>query len=154
MISLPDSLPLPTQDYSLTVNNSAIRTQMESGRFRQRRRFTSSQNEISVKWEFTDEEYQLFESFVFYALNGGTSWFETKLVSGGGIVTHTARIQDGSIKASYREHFGWAVSATLDIETVNRMDALTIFDLTYETSADDYVDALTNILESYYTENW
>lgn len=120
-IRFPEDLPRPTQDYSLNIENSAIRSRMDSGRIRQRRRFSSSQNALSVKWSLTDEEFQLFESFAFHALSGGTSWFETELLTGGGIVTHKVRFQEGRYKASYRGFMGWIVTASLDVEAVNRM---------------------------------
>ncbi|MDP2505380.1 hypothetical protein [Oceanobacter sp. 3_MG-2023] len=127
MISYPATLPAPTRDYSLTINNSAIRTQMESGRYRQRRRFLDSENTISVKWLFTDAEFQLFESWTFHALDGATSWFECPVVSGGGVTTHQVRIQSGSLQAALNRDGGWTVTAGLDVEKTNRMTDDAIF---------------------------
>lgn len=123
MIEFPTELPRPSQDYSVGIENSSLRTKMDSGRIRQRRRFTNSQNFISVKWDLTDEEFQLFESFAFHALDGGTSWFQTEILTGGGIVTHNVRIQEGKYKASYKGFMGWVVTATLDVEQINRLTA-------------------------------
>ena len=122
MISWPDVLPAPTRDYSLSVDHGLVRTQMESGRTRQERAFLDSENEASVVWLFTDAQYQLFDSWVYHALNGGADWFECPIVSGGGVTTHQVRIQGGTYKPQLQPGMAWRVSAVIDIESTNRAD--------------------------------
>lgn len=118
----PAILPMPTQNYSLSIEHNMVRTNMDSGRTRQRRRFTMSANTISVNWDFTDTEFQLFESWVTIILNGGASWFETDVLTGGGVTPHKVRIQAGKYRAKYTDHMRWRVSASLDVEAINRLD--------------------------------
>lgn len=133
-IKWPSILPAPTVEYSLDIAHSSARTEMESGHIRQRRRFSDSNQSISVSWSFTDLEFQLFESFATHKLDGGNGWFETDILSGGGVVRHKVRIQNGQYSASYQNFMHWTVSATLDVEEVNRL-APEILDilLAYET---------------------
>jgi hypothetical protein len=150
MISYPALLPAPTRDYSLGIKNSAIRTQMESGRYRQRRRFLDSENTISVKWLFTDAEFQLFESWTFHALDGATAWFECPvLVSGGGVTTHQVRIQSGSLQAQLNRDGGWTVTAVMDVEQVNRLDAISLFEQINNLTFVDYVSAVAKSAKKY-----
>lgn len=131
IIRFPESLPKPTRNYSVDIENSAVRSNMDSGRIRQRRRFTASQNSLSVKWELTDEEFQIFESFVFHALSGGTGWFEADLLTGNGIVPHKVRFQKGRYKAAYRGFMNWLVTATLDVDDINRLTEEELVDQLY-----------------------
>jgi hypothetical protein len=152
MISYPATLPAPTRDYSLTINNSAIRTQMESGRYRQRRRFLDSENTISVKWLFTDAEFQLFESWTFHALDGATSWFECPVVSGGGVTTHQVRIQSGSLQAALNRDGGWTVTAGLDLDTVNRKTEAEVFEDVIGINLIDFANQVVETVNDYYSE--
>jgi hypothetical protein len=150
MISYPSVLPAPTRDYSLTINNSAIRTQMESGRYRQRRRFLDSENTISVKWLFTDAEFQLFESWTFHALDGATSWFECPvLVSGGGVTTHQVRIQSGSLQAALNRDGGWTVTSVMDVEAVNRKTEADVFEDVFGIGLIEFSNQVVEIVNDY-----
>lgn len=56
----PDLLPLPlVEEYSITPNEAIIRTQMESGTARQRRRFDSVPSRITVKWFMNASQFSL-----------------------------------------------------------------------------------------------
>lgn len=114
---------MPSQEYSIDFAHSNARTEMESGRVRQRRRFTASAQSISVVWSFSDLEFQLFESWAMHILGGANGWFETDILTGGGIVQQKVRIQNGQYSATYKAHMHWQVSATLDVESVNRLDS-------------------------------
>jgi hypothetical protein len=150
MISYPALLPAPTRDYSLGIKNSAIRTQMESGRYRQRRRFLDSENTISVKWLFTDAEFQLFESWTFHALDGATAWFECQvLVSGGGVTTHQVRIQSGSLQAQLNRDGGWTVTAVMDVEAINRKTEADVFEDVFGIGLIEFSNQVVEIVNDY-----
>lgn len=160
MIKFPEDLPNPSQSYKLGITNRVMRTKMDSGRIRQRRRSTESVNAISVKWEMTDEEFQLFESFCFFSLDGANSWFEAKILTGGGIVTSVVRFQGGKYDATYQSHLHWVVTAKLDVQDINRMDK-EVFDFYDELEGElsfSEIDDLVNELEIFtnYTlpNNW
>lgn len=114
----PDFLPRPSQNYNLDVNASIGRTQMDSGRIRQRRRFTSTKDQIAVVWQFTDQEFAMFTSFVKFKINDGADWFTAEIVTGNGIQEQTVRMQGGNYQSAYRSHFNWNVSAVLDVQEI------------------------------------
>lgn len=81
-IFYPDEyLPMPLMDgYGFKPISPLLRTEMTSGRAQQRRRYTSTPTQASVKWIFkTDALAQVFEAFFRDALKDGQSWFYLKL---------------------------------------------------------------------------
>lgn len=100
----PDLLPLPlVEDYSITPNEAIIRTQMESGTARQRRRFDSVPSKITVKWFMNASQFSLFEAWYKYHAKEGAEWFVISLLGGLGLIEQearftqqfTARLQNG-----------------------------------------------------------
>lgn len=78
MIEYPrDYLPLPLREgYAFQAVSPLQRTEMQSGRARQRRRFTSVPTMASVAWIFDDVQAQLFEAWFEDALKSGSEWFD------------------------------------------------------------------------------
>lgn len=91
----PDTLPLPNPDgYGITPVTAFVRTDMDSGRARQRRRFTRAPSSISAMWMFSQEQYALFEAFLAYEIGLGAGWFQIRLMNGMGITPMQARFMD------------------------------------------------------------
>lgn len=81
-IHYPDYLPVPQRaGYGLNHVSPFARTEMMSGRARQRRTFTSVPTMVPVQWFFTDQQAQLFEAWFRYTIKDGTEWFLAKLKS-------------------------------------------------------------------------
>jgi hypothetical protein len=100
---------------------------MESGRFRQRRRFTVDHTLVDITWELTDTELGVFEAFCEHRLAQCTSWFEIELPLGGtGMAKHVARFVEGKYKISYEPVSHWKVQARLEVEDVKRFDNTTL----------------------------
>lgn len=152
MITYPALLPAPTRDYSLSVKNSASRTEMESGRKRQVRRFLESENTVQLVWLFTDAQYQLFDSWAFHALSGATAWFQCPIVSGGGVQLHTIRIQAGEYSAKLENGMNWRVTATVDVEAVNRKTEAEVFEEVFGIGLIEFSNQVSDSLNDYYTE--
>ena len=74
-------LPLPLQEgYGFKPVSPLLRTEMTSGRARQRRNFTATPTIATVNWTFTkDGLAQLFESWFRDALADGANWFMMRL---------------------------------------------------------------------------
>ena len=88
----PDLLPLPlVEEYSITPNEAIIRTQMESGTARQRRRFDAVPSKITVKWYMNASQFSLFEAWYKYHAKEGAEWFAIKLLGGLGLIEQEAR---------------------------------------------------------------
>ena len=59
----PDRLPLPTVDgYGIRPGEAILRTEMEAGPARQRRRYTQVPSRITVRWVLRREQFALFEA--------------------------------------------------------------------------------------------
>lgn len=125
-IAYPPQLPYPSrEDYGLQHVDPMVRTQMQSGRARQRRRFTSVPTMARVSWTLTTGQAQLFEGWYKHIINDGASWFECPLQTPMGIKHYEARftgIYDGPDLVGV-DH--WRVSAQVEIrkrQTVSELD--------------------------------
>lgn len=115
----PSNLPnVRMQGYGFKPGNPNIRTDMESGYARVRRRFLNVPTEMQVSWSFSMNELGLFEKFYENDLNAGASWFYIKLVNGVGETTYLARFTEPYDVKTEAKEFRWTVSATL--ETLER----------------------------------
>lgn len=75
-IDYPDGLPHPLREGKTTRHvQPFLRTTMESGRARQRRRFTSVPSIGTYRFIFTDTQAAAFELWFKTALKDGTEWF-------------------------------------------------------------------------------
>ena len=76
MIAYPEFLPEPQRDgYGFQPVSPMARSELQSGRARQRRRFTSVPTVASVTWLMDDTEAQLFEGEGEHVLlSGSPSW--------------------------------------------------------------------------------
>lgn len=71
------------------------RTQMDSGRARQRRRFTNTPTVVSVSWLMNGGQAALFESWFQHSTMDGAAWFECPLdTPGKGLKHYNARFAD------------------------------------------------------------
>lgn len=118
MASYPhEYLPLPLQDgYGFKPVSPLLRTQLASGRARQRRQYTSTPTQASVTWMFTtDAQAQLFEAWYRDIISDGAAWFLMRLQTPRGVDSYKCRftdIYDGPILVA---PIYWRFSATLEL---------------------------------------
>ncbi|MOA14730.1 hypothetical protein D3C78_1348510 [compost metagenome] len=94
-IQYPQGLPMPLRDgYGFQAVSPMQRTQLQSGRVRQRRRFTSVPTMASVSWLCTDVQAQLFEAWWEDVLLSGSEWFDCPLKTPLGRQLYSARFTD------------------------------------------------------------
>jgi hypothetical protein len=92
MIAWPETLPLPTvEGYSIQPGDAILRTEMEAGPARQRRRFTQVPSRVSVRWIMRRDQFALFEAWYRWQAKEGGAWFEIELLGGLGLLTQEAR---------------------------------------------------------------
>lgn len=127
------TLPNPRLDFNGETVPAMKRTQMETGRYRQQRRFTSQLNTYRASWQMSDYQWGLFQAFVLHKLSGGADWFYVNLPTGGEAMDKTvlARIVDGKYAGAHDGVLYWNVSAVLEVEdaqlwTEEEYDALLI----------------------------
>lgn len=151
MIKWPRLL-VPDRSYSIKASGNAIRTQMDSGRYRQRQRQTRLHRMMRVEWELSDDEYGYFQSIYKHLLENGTAWFEMSLPMGDdGFKCYTVRfVAIEGHEAQYRDVMFWKVKARLETEDQTEpLDAcctelqnLINFDLEgFTTAVDDFITA-------------
>ena len=91
-ITFPKRLPYPTvEGYSIRPDEAIIRTDMEAGPARQRRRYTQTPSKIAVKWIMSPEQFCLFEAWYKYYAKEGAEWFVITLLGGIGLTEQEAR---------------------------------------------------------------
>lgn len=118
MTTWPASLPRPVFDgYALDPLEQAIRTDMETGSPRNRRRSKARNDRISVSWRLTDREMMIFRAWFDYdgGAAGGSAWFDILLAYGDlGLKTRECRFS-GIYKATPQAGMIWTVSASLEV---------------------------------------
>lgn len=115
METWPVSFPAPNEDFSAEAIAGALRTAMDSGAIRQRRRFSVDLTQISISWTLDNIQMAVFSSFHKNRLNLGTDWFIMPLDLGGGMVNHTVRFVGGQYSQQYAPISFWTVSAKMDV---------------------------------------
>lgn len=91
------------------------RTELSSGRARQRRRFTSVPQYGSINWLFSDAEGAAFEAWWRDALVDGSRWFECPLDTPLGYQDYTCRFTDVYKGPSRVGPNLWSYSAELEL---------------------------------------
>lgn len=118
----PDTLPLPSvEGYGLTPQDAVLRTDMESGPARQRRRFRQTPTRITVRWLFLEIEFAIFESWYKYHADEGAQWFEINLLGGLGLLPHEARFTR-QFEARLLPARRWEVRGELEIRERPTLD--------------------------------
>ena len=124
LVSWPEQLPLPEQSgYAIQHVSPLQRTQMVSGRARQRRVYTSVPSNVAVQWFLTEQQAQLFEAFFRYAITDGADWFLLPLKTTMFTGDHECRftgIYEGPVLIAYDK---WTVSATIEIKERQTLNA-------------------------------
>ena len=114
MIAYPEFLPEPQRDgYGFQPVSPLARSEMQSGRTRQRRRFTSVPTVATVTWLFTEVEAQLFEGWFEHVLLSGSLPFNCPLKTPLGFDNYKAEfvdIYDGPVLVGVDD---WRFSAQL-----------------------------------------
>lgn len=98
------------------------RTDMESGPARTRRIYTAAPSTYPVQWEFTAEEFAIFEAWHHYELLDGAAWFTVSLANGKGISSYEARMKQ-MWKAKAKTGLTWIVNVELEVRARPLMTA-------------------------------
>lgn len=116
LIDYPEQLPPPgLSGYELQTVPPFVRTEMDSGRARQRRRFTSVPTIVPVQWLFTSGEFALFEGWFRYQIDDGAAWFAGPLKTSQGIRHDYDQRFTSMYRAAARGPRYWMVDAEIEI---------------------------------------
>ena len=115
IVSWPENLPLPSiEGYGVHPGEAILRTEMEAGPARQRRRFTQVPSRISARWSFRRDQFALFEAWYRWRAKEGGEWFEIDLLGGIGMSVHEERFAR-QFNASVVRGNRWQVTSELEI---------------------------------------
>lgn len=91
----PVYLPAPQwSGWSEDRQDNVIRSQVESGRGKTRRRFTAVSKYQTCRWVFNSEQLQIFEN-----------WWETEIFSGALSFTWMSPVKDETVQARFRKPY-------------------------------------------------
>ncbi len=119
MASWPTSLPNPTVNgYTVAPVDATVRTPMEVGADRTRRRTFARNDRLTLGWQMTDAQYTAFRAWFddnSTGINGGASWFTVTLPIGtNGMQSVNAKFV-GPFQAAAFGVLNWTVTGTVEI---------------------------------------
>jgi len=124
----PEQLPLPEQSgYAIQHVSPMQRTEMVSGRARQRRVYTSVPSMVAVQFFCTELQAQLFELFFRFGITDGADWFMCTLKTPLGLMPYECRfngIYEGPVLTSFNK---WTFSGTLEIKERQTLGASWVY---------------------------
>ena len=123
MPAFPINLPKPTQSYSATNDPKLVTNKFETN-FRQRVRYSRTEETISVSWLFTQLQYDLFLYFHKNLIANGSLPFDIDVIGLDGLKSISAQMIDGKFQARYMPHRHQQVSCNLLVKNKPVMDSL------------------------------
>lgn len=118
MATWPTDLPAPNlSGYQVEPTDQSLRTDMEFGAARSRRRSFARLDRVRVGWVFTDAQMDTFRTWFENSAEaaGGSAWFAITLRIGNtGATAQEARFV-GGFQAGLRKASLWEVSAQLEV---------------------------------------
>ncbi|MBB1292203.1 hypothetical protein [Pseudoalteromonas sp. SR41-4] len=153
MVNYPLSLPLPRlKEVSYKRQSNILRTEMSSGRARQRRRFLSVPTFMEATWRFKKDEAVAFEGFVDHGVQL-TGWFLMDILTPKGVVKHQVRfVKDPLENFKPISALVWQYQAQVEVKeykaaSEEEMVAQLLAPLTYEQYCDSIQESINNYLE-------
>lgn len=117
----PDVLPPFLADsFGYDEDNDLIRTDMEAGPARVRRRATQTPTVFSVSSKMKHHQLKIWESWFKHKINGGEEWFNVELDTGSGLVEHMGRYV-GKCSVRHTGALTWVVSGKIEVEELHVM---------------------------------
>lgn len=119
MSAWPSTLPLPNlAGYKLKKRNNVLRTDMDSGQARHRRRSSFKMYDLNVVFRFTKTEKAIFDTFFEDTIFSGVAWFTMDLTLDGTMKTFAVRFIPDSVDESALAALNWEVSAKMEAKNV------------------------------------
>jgi hypothetical protein len=119
MASWPGTLPNPTAaGYQLQPGDQTLRTEMEVGSPRVRRRTVVRNDRVAVAWVLTDTQLDALRDWFDDAstgIAGGSAWFTVSLAVGGNTLLESKEARFVGPFQAAREQTRWRVTATLEV---------------------------------------
>lgn len=121
-----DQLPIPrASNYNGKTEELNIRTQMESGRYRQRRRFMNTLKMLNLQFRFTPSQFWFWRLWVVEGIGNGVSYFTILMRINDTLTTEKVRMV-GDYSFSFSEGL-YDVSCVVEVEDLDK-DDLDLYD--------------------------
>lgn len=115
MPAWPSTLPAPKiEGYNVKPEAGFIRTDMEAGPARQRKRFTVVPQKLEASWRFTSAQMATFKTFFKTTINLGTDWFTMTLDIGDGLISYNVRFTAPHVDA-IKSGMNWDVNGQIEV---------------------------------------
>ena len=120
MASWPTTLPQPTMSgYALQATDATIRTDMESGPARVRRRYTAAPDKVTLRFVFSEEQMAAFRVFWDGDAQQGAAWWWLTVKDGRtvGSVAREVRPTNGAFKSEMIDAVHWSVTFEVEVRS-------------------------------------
>lgn len=137
-VTWPSTLPCGLfQGYSYQRVDTAVRTELETGRIRMRRRYSDAPARAQISWMMDSCQFSFFEYWWKNRIDAGTLPFNMDLNVGAGIATHELRFLSTYIMRGMASNDAYQVSAEFEIRKLALIDDAT-FEILEEYSAEGF----------------
>lgn len=110
----PEGLPCPLREnYAFTPVNNIRRTNMDSGRARQRIEFRNVPTMVQLSWIMTAVQARLFEAWAAQVV--GTGWFEMELLTPLGFTPEEVRFTETPVGGELTGKFLWRYRVVCEV---------------------------------------
>ncbi|MFU2510578.1 hypothetical protein [Pseudoalteromonas sp. ASV78] len=151
MVNYPLSLPLPRlKEVSYKRQSNILRTEMSSGRARQRRRFLSVPTFMEATWRLRKDEATVFEGFIDHGVNL-IEWFLMDILTPRGVVKHRVRfVKDPLENFKPISALVWQYQAQVEVKEYKAAsEEEAVIRLLEPRSLEDFVNGLSAALNLY-----
>ncbi|MBG9991604.1 hypothetical protein [Pseudoalteromonas sp. NZS37] len=151
LIKYPKDLKLPlVSSHRLSQNSNLLRTDMASGRARQRKRFQSVPTTMSATWKLNPYQAQLLEGFVTHGVNDAVNWFLMPIRTPQGLIEHEVRFIKSPLESCTYNGGFWNYSANIEIKQRQVVsEEATANRLLEPNTIGQFVNGIANAIENY-----
>ena len=152
LIKYPSNLPSPLlSSHTLKQQSNLLRTKMDSGHSRVRRRFNSVPTIMPASWRCKSDIAAAFEGFVTHGLHDCTAWFLMNILTPSGLVEHEVRFITSPLedrKPLSASH--WEYTAQIEIkQLIVLSEQQTAEVLLQPNSTTEFTDGIKEAVNSY-----
>lgn len=120
-IAYPEGLPLAMRDgYAFSPVNNILRTDMQSGRARQRIEFQNVPDMLRLRWTLTELQSRLFSTWARNAVGAG--WFTMTILTPMGFESVELRFTERVNGPVLTGKFHWTWTATCELREMPELD--------------------------------